>query len=488
MRLSIPSSILCSTLSSTLFACLTALIPVQVASQITLGETLELESEVLEETRELWISTPESYSESAAGYPVVYLLDGTDNFLHTSAISQFLAKAERIPELIVVAIRNTDRGRDFTPPSDNANDQANFQSLGGAGAFQRFLKEELFPYIENNLNTHPYRVLIGHSLGGLFALHTLTSVPDLFDGYIAISPTLDWSNQVLVDQTSEFLAAQSELSIDLYLSKGNESGTTQAAFRKLTGVLAEFTPRDFRWDFSESPEEHHGSIPLPATYYGLLGIFSGWALNNPVEIYNIGGVAAMREVYEKSGKRFGYERSLPNITLLQLVNTLISENRLDAAAAVLLEDFTAVPPSYFLNLLANEYRQAGDETRAQALYQISLANNPTDEVASHGLAEMGIDTQAQRSDIISIEPGLLSEYTGEYRVTDDFILTIFIEDGELYQQGSSQRAAKLVALSENRFSVAGGDSQIEFRAAAGSDIDRLILSQFGREIEALKLP
>ena len=476
-----------STLSATLFAFLIALLPIQVTGQVTIGETLQFKSETLGETRELWISTPESYSDSAEGYPVVYLLDGTDNFLHTSAITRFLANAGRTPELIVVAIRNNDRGRDLTPLSDSPNDQANFQSLGGASDFQRFLKDELLPHIESHFNTHPYRILIGHSLGGLFALHTLTSMPDLFNGYIAISPTLDWSNQVLVDQTSEFLAAQSELSIDLYLSKGNESGAAQAAFRKLTGVIAEFTPRNFRWQFSESPEEHHGSIPLPATYYGLQNVFSGWALENPIEIYNIGGVAAMRDIFEESGKRFGYERSLPNITLLQLVNTLISQNRLDAAAAVLLEDFAAVPPSYFLNLLADEYRQAGDNTRAQALYQISLTNNPTDEVSRQGLAELGVDIQEPRNDI-SIEPGLLGEYTGEYQVTENFILTIFIEDGQLYQQGSGQRAAKLAVLTENRFSVTGGDSQIEFRAAANGDIDRLVLSQFGREIEAMKLP
>ncbi|MEM7535498.1 MAG: hypothetical protein AAF639_25200 [Chloroflexota bacterium] len=34
-----------------------------------------------------------------------------------------------------------------------------------------------------------YRILIGHSFGGLLTLHTLLDVPEMFQAYIAIDPS-----------------------------------------------------------------------------------------------------------------------------------------------------------------------------------------------------------------------------------------------------------------------------------------------------------
>ena len=59
-----------------------------------------------------------------------------------------------------------------------------------------FLSKELIPNIEKDYRTNSYRILSGHSASGQFVLYTLTSEPTLFNAYFAVSPSLDWDNNL----------------------------------------------------------------------------------------------------------------------------------------------------------------------------------------------------------------------------------------------------------------------------------------------------
>ena len=85
---------------------------------VEFGKTHQIESKVLSESRTLLISVPQSYQSGKRSYPVIYLLDGRSNFLHTVSAARFLAANRRIPESIVVGIVNTNRTRDLTPKSE----------------------------------------------------------------------------------------------------------------------------------------------------------------------------------------------------------------------------------------------------------------------------------------------------------------------------------------------------------------------------------
>lgn len=458
----------------------------QPEAPVVIGERINITSSVLSEEREIWISKPPGYAESLEGFAVLYLLDGANNFRHVSTTADFLATANRIPGLLVVAILNTDRGRDMTPVSSDPDDTAIARNQGGAEQFQNFLRDELFSYIKENYKTRDYRILAGHSLGGLFAIHTLTTQPEMFNAYLAISPSLQWSNQAMVNQAEQFLAASDSLQRDLYMAIANETGETLAAMRKLTGVLTEYSPQGFRWDFERMESEHHGSVILPGTYEGLQSIFSGWAIEDAMAIYETGGVSALRRQFVEDGRRFGYERSLPDTMLLQLASELIQQSRLDDAAAIVLNDIDITPPSYFLNLLGDRYQGIGQSERAKQLYSLSLSNNPSDEVSQNRLHAMGVDTSTLVA-TVSVNQDVLATYTGEYRLTPEFTLTVFLEEGKLYSQVTQQRATELVPLSRTRFSVTDADSQIEFFSDEEGFVNRLVMSQFGREMEAIKI-
>ena len=66
--------------------------PSRSGAPVVIGERLQLHSNLLNETREVIVGKPEGYEESVDRYPVVYLLDGEDNFVHTLGHSQFSCK------------------------------------------------------------------------------------------------------------------------------------------------------------------------------------------------------------------------------------------------------------------------------------------------------------------------------------------------------------------------------------------------------------
>ena len=309
---------------------------------VVIGKRFEIRSEILNETRPLLIATPQPYSPDGGPYPVLYLLDGDYHFQHVSGIVNFLYQQGRIPRMIVVAVPNTDRNWDLSPPSDAELDVRFVPRRGGADAFLRFFSDELMPYVEKDYPTRPYRILVGHSLGGAFAVHALATRPELFNAYIVIDANLQWNNGGLVSQAEAFLAKTEELQADLYLTATSESVAEHAS--KLAEVLEEKAPREFRWRFKVMPEEDHGSIPHRSIYLGLEAIFDGWRLANPIELYDKGGLAAIHRHFEEGGKRFGYERKTSAFVVSMVIHGLMQAGRLEEAATVMFHDADRYPP------------------------------------------------------------------------------------------------------------------------------------------------
>src|SRR5579862_2818833 len=159
---------------------------------------MTVHSNILNEDRVVWVRTPQSYDHGNAVFPVLYITDGDGHINEIGSTIDFLVNNDRMPPLIVVGITNTDRTRDLTPTRwdmkmPNGTVIPNPTS-GGADKFLDFIQTELMPEIEKRYPTQPYRVFAGHSLGGLLAIHALITRPNLFNAYIAVSPSLQWDD------------------------------------------------------------------------------------------------------------------------------------------------------------------------------------------------------------------------------------------------------------------------------------------------------
>ena len=139
------------------------------------------------------VRLPFGYDQSDRDYPTAYLLDGGNTFPMLAPYYQYLNVGEEVPDMIVVGISygsdtfegGNFRSTDFTAPS------AEREYWGGAPDFQSFLRDELFPIIENGYRSDgDRRIIFGQSLGGQFVLYTALTRPNLFWGHIASNPAM----------------------------------------------------------------------------------------------------------------------------------------------------------------------------------------------------------------------------------------------------------------------------------------------------------
>jgi uncharacterized protein len=359
------------------------------------GQPVEIPSKHLKQSRSLTISKPEGYEGGTDTYPVLYLLDGEANFEYTAPMVRYLADTERIPEMIVVAIHSGDvaqRTRDLTPPSQAEIDNRFSPGNGGADAFLSFIGDELIPYVEKTYRTRPYRILVGHSFGGLFAIHALVSKPKLFNAYIAIDPTISWNNGAEIVRARNFLSQGQELQADVFITAANAFGGTEPGIDDLVAALDANKARGFRWNFEWMKDENHLSIPLPSIYSGLKKIFEAWYLTDPLQLFDEGGLEAVDKHFRQGGRRYGYERTTSPFTISLIVAGLTKTRRLEEASTLLLHDTKAYPPPWNqLDALARAYAERGNRQQAIHYYELSLHENPQNNWARQKLREMGVD-------------------------------------------------------------------------------------------------
>lgn len=198
---------------------------------ITLGQSYTLMSDVFGGPREINIYVPD-LPGWADGYfddplPVLYVVDGglEQDFIHLAGLSHLpLINAERSPA-IIVGVKTDDRYGEITPEPTDPRYIAEFEGYGGADTFRRFLRDEVQPFVRS-LGHTGRRALMGESLAGLFVLDTLAAEPDLFDDYIAISPSSWWDDRKLAKSATETLA-DTPIGKRLVLAMANEGGTME---------------------------------------------------------------------------------------------------------------------------------------------------------------------------------------------------------------------------------------------------------------------
>jgi predicted alpha/beta superfamily hydrolase len=356
---------------------------------VTIGHWHSIESEILGETREYMVSTPRGYDEGESRYAVMYVLDGSDHFAHATGLVDFLSRShiDLMPPTIVVGVTNTDRTRDMTPPT--REDSAAFPTAGGADNFIAFLRDELMPHVDASFRTNGHTILVGHSFGGLFAVHALVHEPELVDSWIAISPSLFWDDQMLVEQAEVFFEERDELRASLYMTMGKEGNDMLGGMLKLAGVIEGHTPEGFEWGYRVMKEESHNSVVHRSLRQGLEFVFADWKIRDVLSVYDSGGMEAVEGFYERTSARYGIEKTLGSSAVYELAGALTQSRRLDEAWEILNYDpeRVAVYPMFFL-FLGEEYEHEEDLDGALRCYERALELEPDNEAAQQKLEEL----------------------------------------------------------------------------------------------------
>ncbi|WP_315651440.1 alpha/beta hydrolase [Roseateles aquae] len=242
-----------------------------------IAQTYALQSQVLNEKRELNIMLPEGYAEQPdQRYPVVYLLDGgqQEDFTHMAGAVQYASFSwvQRLPPVILVGISNTDRKRDMTfkaspqfvwPKWLHGYTEA-YKHAGGSANFIRYIETEVQPFVERHFRTSGDRLLVGQSLAALLATEILLKKPALFNHYVIMSPSLWWDNGSLLKQAPQHLRLLPASPLKVYLAVGKEGPEMVKDARALAAQLRQHKTPQMQFVFEYLPKEDHGSILHPA--------------------------------------------------------------------------------------------------------------------------------------------------------------------------------------------------------------------------------
>jgi predicted alpha/beta superfamily hydrolase len=326
---------------------------------LTLGHATSVYSRLLGEDRAILVDLPTGYELTQTHYPVLYLLDGLAHFHHAATSVEFLSRSGRIPQMIVVAITNTARTRDLTPT--HVEDQ---ETSGGADTFLKFVEDELIPFVDGRYRTQPYRVLFGHSLGGMLAAYTLFTKPDLFEGFIAASPHLQYDDGRVIGMTEEILAGRPTLRKSLYITLGDEPDYAET-LEQFTGLLEKANDSGLRWEYVVMEDDDHMSTPLKSIYEGLEMVFTVWRYPGDLSEAE---VSAVQSHYEMLSGELGYEVLIPEGLLNQLGYLLLSQERYDDAIAAFKLNIDNYPES------ANVYDSLGEAYEAMSEWSLARAN------------------------------------------------------------------------------------------------------------------
>jgi len=245
------------------------------STQNPISEILEFKSEIFDETRQIYVSLPDGYSNSEKTYPVLYVLPYQKSIFQTDIqdLRSLQKEDDSIPEMIIIGLGDTNGMADLTP-SNTSNYGA---TSGGADKFLRYIKEEVFPYIDNNYRTKNCRIVKGHSIEGLLFLFALLSQPDMFAAYALSSPYLiyDGGEKFILNSMVSYLDKRPPLKNHLYITVGDEPKLI-SNIQSFLNTLEAKSPEGLEVKFEIKREHSHKTIKTIILAEGLKSIYTNW--------------------------------------------------------------------------------------------------------------------------------------------------------------------------------------------------------------------
>ena len=182
----------------------------------------------------------------------------------------------------------------------------------------------------------PFKVLLGHSLGGLFAVHAMLTDPKPFDAYVVVSPSVYWRDRILIKDAARLFERNPRFKSFLYLAtSGRENERTATSVAELAQLLADAAPDSLVWEFHTYQEENHLTVPQISLYEGLTALFSDWQTSGVFSTDPREGLGLAEEHFARLSAKYGYEIPVPEWIVRRFANTFRSNDRSDEALEAL---------------------------------------------------------------------------------------------------------------------------------------------------------
>jgi predicted alpha/beta superfamily hydrolase len=439
----------------------------QTEENIVIGKKLTIYSNTLKENRKILVYTPNTTSSIPGNdrrFPVLYLLDGGAHFLSTVGIIQQLSQANgnvALPEMIVVGIENTDRSRDLTPAPTNMG------SSEMANPFIHFLSSELIPFIDKNYSTAPYKVLVGHSLGGLTAIDILANAPGMFNAYIAIDPTMWYDKERFLNNAMAklpkadlrnkrlFVGMANTMPGGMNLSEAKHDTTAETkhirSILKLDNFLSGNTNLALKYTSKYYGNDNHNSVPLISEYDALRFVFDYFFMHvNEKDFEDSTPFIAtkLKAHYENITREMGYTVAPLEAVINYFAYDALSKKQFSKAAAFLQLNIENYPTSAkAFDAFADYCVAIQDTTNAILNYQKALALTDDSSIRN----KLNLLTQKAR---FSLTENELKKYAGTYILENIKIAVVLeIRNGKLYSKVAGQEDSEFFPVSKDVFTL-----------------------------------
>lgn len=354
------------------------------------GNNILLKSQILEENRIIQIYTPKDYNNDfERSYPVLYVLDAQEYFLHGIAYQDMLYFRDKSPGFIIIGI-NTDRRKRRVLFNEDSE------------KFISFLEGELIPFIDSNYRTkkEKERLYFGWEMAGGLGFEVLSKKNHLFSGFILASPSHSTDERM---EAVEALKSNSKKSNKFLLitAAPEEHWITQDT--TFLSIISKEQSSDCSWRYTVFDREDHYTTPLKSIHEGLSDYFSDY---KPIrkrslqEYDDYGGLEALRLYYKKRGERYDLPKEIHKETKHFLIFNAMNEDNYERFEFYFKEFSDYLTPEtrdFWFNRYAQYYLKYNNKPKGLELYNLGLKYHPESIMLLENLA----DFQVSENDIIS---------------------------------------------------------------------------------------
>jgi tetratricopeptide (TPR) repeat protein len=132
---------------------------------------------------------------------------------------------------------------------------------------------------------------------------------NMFDAVLAVSPSLNWDDELPIRQASTFFDDREEFKATLFVAMADEEkgDPRPNLLDRLEKALKGSKSAGFEWQVMRMPDENHGTVVLRAHYWGLRMVFDDWGLpRNPATGRFDGSLDDIKKHYAVLSERYGF--------------------------------------------------------------------------------------------------------------------------------------------------------------------------------------
>ena len=235
---------------------------------VSIGTTYSIRATAFEGERRITVRLPNGYAaQPEKRFPVMYVIDGgpEQDFPHIAGISQSRDMNYSFERFILIGIETVNRRIELSPPVREGALKEYQGSLGatpgGSNNFRAFIAGDVKPWVEAHFRANGQDGVIGESLAGLFIVESLLMQPELFDDWIAISPSLWWNNMEIALAARDRFTTMPASKERIYIASANEGYRMEEGVERLIDALRSDAPDGWKWAYVPlGDSERHGTI------------------------------------------------------------------------------------------------------------------------------------------------------------------------------------------------------------------------------------